>query len=111
MQGEVLCGFTCHSFIPCRCACGSVPSSTSRLVLVLVVPIVLCVKDQSQGVQHVAGHWIVLHPGGEQLDEELAHEEDPFLDLRLPPVSRMGGQQLAKRLWHNLKNKGDFKAC
>ena len=111
MQGEVLCGFTCHSFIPCRCACGSVPSSTSRLVLVLVVPIVLRVKDQSQGVQHVAGHWIVLHPGGEQLDEELAHEENPLLDFSLPTVSCMGGQQLAKRLWHNLENRGDFKAC
>ena len=92
MQEEVLCGFICHSFIPCRCACCSVPSSTSRLVLVLVVPIIFCVKDQSQGVQHVAGHWIVLHPGGEQLDEELAHEEDPLLDFRLPTVSGMGCQ-------------------
>ena len=81
------------------------PSSTSRLVLVLVVPIVLRVKDQSQGVEHVAGHWIVLHPGGQQLDEELAHEEDPLLDLCLPTVSGVGCQQLAKRLRHNLKNR------
>ena len=66
------------------------PSSTGSLVLVLVVPIVLGVKDQGEGVEHVAGHRVVLHPGGQQLDEELAHEEDSLLDFRLPTVSGVG---------------------
>ena len=98
-------------FIPCRCARSSVPSSTGRLVLVLVVPIVLRVEDQGEGVEHVAGHRVVLHPGGEQLDEELAHEEDPLLDLRLPPVGGVRGQQLAERLRHHLGNRVDLIAC
>ena len=87
------------------------PSSTGSLVLVLVVPIVLGVKDQSEGVEHVAGHRVVLHPGGQQLDEELAHEEDPLLDLGLPPVGGVRGQQLAECLRHHLGNKVDLITC
>ena len=59
--------------IPGGSARFSMPSSMGSLVFVLVVPIVFDVKDQCEDVEHLAGHWVVLHPGG-QLDKELAHE-------------------------------------
>ena len=75
--------------------------STWWLVLVLLIPAVLYIKDQGQCVHHV-----VVWCGGQQLNEELTHVQDPLLFLSWPSAGFRGGQQLAKSFGHHLEGQG-----
>ena len=59
-----------------------------------MVPVVLLVEGQGERGECAAQQRVILPPCGQRVEEQLAHQQNALLDLGLPVVGGVRGQQL-----------------